>query len=223
MAVPAFKAVWGAVVLSPVGSIPTPSAKFRTEGGSLTAHKEVSSRISIEQGHTRLRISIPLAPSESSRLHLTALLLIWLLGAAYVIASQFVQTPRFGSEMVQIGWLIAGLPVLWVYTRFAIGREVITITETKLQMSRRPLALGFRRKYLLSKARHFRVDTKGVRIGNRRVRRSLWRWRGEQGMILFDYDLTPIRFGVGLDVIEAKAVLAAIRASGFVDTEQIAT
>ncbi len=27
MAVPAFKAVWGAIVLSPVGSIPTPSAK----------------------------------------------------------------------------------------------------------------------------------------------------------------------------------------------------
>lgn len=27
MAVPAFKAVWGAIALSPVGSIPTPSAK----------------------------------------------------------------------------------------------------------------------------------------------------------------------------------------------------
>jgi len=27
VAVPAFKAVWGAIALSPVGSIPTPSAK----------------------------------------------------------------------------------------------------------------------------------------------------------------------------------------------------
>ncbi len=221
MAVPAFKAVRGAVVLSPVGSIPTPSAKIQFEGGPLADRDKPANRIVIEKGHTRLRISVPLAPSEASRLHLTALLLIWVLGAAYVVTSLFLPTPRLASELVQIGWLVAGVPVLWVYTRFAIGREVVTITETTLQISRRPLALGFRRRYLLNKAKHFRVDTTGIRIGSRRIRRSLWRWRGEQGLILFDYDLTPVRFGVGLEVGEAKEVLATIRESGFVDREQI--
>ena len=32
VAVPAFKAVWGAIALSPVGSIPTPSAKLSRPG-----------------------------------------------------------------------------------------------------------------------------------------------------------------------------------------------
>lgn len=169
----------------------------------------------IDQGHTRLRISISLAGSESTRLHLTALLIIWALGAAFATVSLVTGEPILGTSLIHSVWLASGVVVLWAYTRFAIGREVLTFSDGRLTISRRPLPLGYRRTYLLSKVRHLRIDTTGLRLSNTRHRLNIWRWRGERGLILFDYDLKAVRFGRSLTIGEAKELLQVINDSGY--------
>ncbi|HOZ08010.1 MAG TPA: hypothetical protein PKW75_06960 [candidate division Zixibacteria bacterium] len=182
---------------------------------------EGAARARVEQGRTRLRISVALATSEGARLHLTALLVIWALGAAFAVASLIVRFRPLGPPIVHVAWLAAGLPVLWAYTRFAVGREIISLGRGALTITHRPIPLGFARRYRLANAHRFRVDTAGLRIANVRHRRNPLRWRGEQGMILFDYNLRPVRFGVGLSTAEARRLLQAIRDSGQVSPEQV--
>ncbi len=176
-------------------------------------------RIKINQGSTRLRISIPLAPSESSRLHLTALLVIWVLGAAFAAGALILGEPVLGPMIVHFLWWGAGLPVIWAYLRFARGREVITLTDGKLTIARKPL--GYRSRYHTPRIKRLRVDTKGLRLGGRRHRRNPLRWRGERGLLLFDYGLKPVRFGVAIDAAQAREILQAIKASGFIGPDHV--
>jgi len=169
----------------------------------------------IEHGHTRLRITIPLAFSESTRLHLTALLIIWALGAAFATISLVTGERILGTSLMHSLWLAAGVIVLWAYARFAIGREVLTFSDGTLRISRHPLPLGYRRTYLLPKVKHMRIDSTGLRLSNTRHRLNIWRWRGERGLILFDYDLRAVRFGRSLSVQEAKELLMVISESGY--------
>lgn len=180
-------------------------------------------RPTIEQGHTHLRIINPLATSQQSKLHLTALLIVWILGAAFSLTALVLGKRILGPAFIHVGWLGVGIPVLWAYSRFAIGSEVITFRENSLTISRRPIPLGYRRKYDLSKARHFRVDTTGLRVLDGRHRRNPLRWRGEQGLILFDYGLKPVRFGVGLSTAEAREILKVVRKSGRIDSSQVSS
>jgi hypothetical protein len=182
---------------------------------------EQNFRSRIDQGATRLRISIPLATSESARLHINALLVIWLLGAALAATSLVLQEPLLGPHIVHVLWLLAGIPVLWAFARFAIGREVITISEGKLMITKQPYGMIYRKRYHLSKVRRIRIDRTGLRLNDRRHRLSPLRWRGERGLILFDYDFKAVRFGRGLSVPEAKHILGIIRESAFIDSEQV--
>ncbi len=187
----------------------------------LRADDQPPFRPTIEQGNTHLRIINPLATSQQSKLHLTALLIIWVLGAGFSLAALVMGKRFLGPAFVHVGWLGVGIPVLWAYSRFAIGSEVITFRENSLTISRRPIPLGCRRRFDLSKARHFRVDTTGLRVLDGRHRRNPLRWRGEQGLILFDYGLKPVRFGVGLTTTEARQILSVLRESGRVEAGQI--
>lgn len=187
----------------------------------LSDDDQTAIRPTIEQGRTHLRVINPLATSQGSKLHLTALLIIWTLGAAFSVAALVLGRRFLGPTIVHVGWLGAGIPVLWAYSRFAIGKEVITFRENSLTVSRRPISLGYRRTYDLSKARHFRVDTTGLRVLDGRHRRNPLRWRGEQGLILFDYDLKPVRFGVGLTTAEARHILEVLQKQGHLRPEQL--
>ena len=184
-------------------------------------HVSSTCGVRIERGNTRLRIIVPLVSSEAARLHLTALLVIWALGAAFATVSLFLETPILGPAIIHVFWLLAGIPVLWVYLRYARGREVITVSDNKLTIGRKPLGLGFQTRYLLSRARRFRIDTNGLRMTDWRHRMNPLRWRGARGLILFDYDLQPVRFGAGLDVPTAKEILATLQESGYVAPEQV--
>lgn len=184
-------------------------------------HVSSTCGVRFERGNTRLRINIPLASSEAARLHLTALLAIWALGAAFATVSLFLERPILGPTIVHVFWLLAGVPVLWVYIRYARGREVITVSDNKLTIERRPLGLGFQTRYLLSRAKRFRVDTDGLRMTDWRHRMNPLRWRGARGLILFDYDLQPVRFGAGLDVPSAREILIRLQESGYVSPERV--
>ena len=182
---------------------------------------EQTFRSRVDRGHTRLRISIPVATSDSARLHINALLVIWLLGAAVSGSAFVIQEDLLGPPLVHVGWLVAGLPVIWAFTRFAIGREVITLSKGKMTIWRQPFGAIYRKRYHLRKVRRLRVDTTGLRLSDRRHRRSPLRWRGERGLILFDYDLKPVRVGRSLSVAEAKHILNMIRESEYVSPEQV--
>lgn len=105
-----------------------------------------------------------------------------------------------------IGGCFAVLTLLWLL----VGRERVTIAGDALAIRREACGLGWTRRYELASARNLRVSD-GAPYDLPLAMRDPYGWRS--GPFAFDYGARTIKFGAGLDVAEARTVLARFLAA----------
>lgn len=105
-----------------------------------------------------------------------------------------------------IGGCFAVATLLWLLA----GRERVTIAGDEFAVRREAVGLGWTRRYELRSAKNLRVVDASPDNGPFGMR-DPYGWRN--GPFVFDYGPRTIKFGAGLDVAEARTVLARILAA----------
>jgi hypothetical protein len=149
-----------------------------------------------------LRIEIPAHPGGFVEWVCLLLLTGFLIGWA-VVGGLFALRASFSVEWL-IGWTVGGilagcigLPVLLML----VGREVIMVSPMSLDIVIRPI--GYVRRYRLTEISNLRVEeerrefTEGV--------------SSTVGVIVFDYGVSTVRFGLWLDPAEARQIVALLK------------
>jgi hypothetical protein len=172
----------------------------------------------IDLGDT-LRIEIPAHSDFVNWVCLLLCLLLltgWLIGWAVGELSALRELgllPRPEGWMTQgslssvewlIGWTVGGIfaGCLWLSVLLMlVGREVIMVSPMSLDIVIRPI--GYVRRYRLTEISNLRVEeerrefTEGV--------------SSTVGVIVFDYGVSTVRFGVRLDPAEARQIVALLK------------
>jgi hypothetical protein len=109
-----------------------------------------------------------------------------------------------------VGWTVGGCFAVATLAWMLAGHERVTIAGDEFTVRREACGLGWTRRYELRNAKNLRVGDAPVDNGPFGMRDpSGFR----SGPFAFDYGPRSIRFGVGLDVAEARNVLAGILAA----------
>ena len=154
----------------------------------------------IDLGDT-LRIEIPVHPGGYHGWVYLLLLTGWFIGWAAVGFSAL--RASFSVEWL-IGWTVGGilagcigLPVLLML----VGREVIMVSPMSLDIVIRPI--GYVRRYRLTEISNLRVEEE---------RREFMRGVSfTVGVIVFDYGVSTVRFGLWLEPAEARQIVALLK------------
>jgi hypothetical protein len=162
-----------------------------------------------------LRIVLP----ARRRWGAAAFLAVWLCGWGFGLAAvlgellgQGVQgerslVPALFLVVWLAGWSVGGAVAAWAAAWNVAGREVVTVTGTRLTVRREVLGIGRTAAYDAAAVRDLRVEApRSFPFAPRR-----WdRWPG--GPIAFDAGGATRRFGAGVDEAEAEQLVAALRA-----------
>jgi len=148
---------------------------------------------------------------------IAAFITVWLCGWVFGevnVGAQLLhpaeKTPIVFLAVWFVGWTIGGVFVVLTLLWLLAGRERVTIAGDEFTVRREALGLGWTRRYELRSAKNLRVVDAipdGVPFGMR----DPYGWR--YGPFVFDYGPRTIKFGAGLDVAEARTVLARILAA----------
>jgi len=109
-----------------------------------------------------------------------------------------------------VGWTVGGFFALATLAWLVAGREHVTIAGDEFAVRREAFGIGWTRRYELRNAKNLRVFDAPVDAGPFGMRDP---YGFRSGPFVFDYGPRSIRFGVGLDVAEARATLARILAA----------
>lgn len=166
-----------------------------------------------------VRIEIPLRARGWGEYLLLLFLVGWLMGWSFgevfvgakvlrLIGSLFQSPPNAGNAssepmsalLFMIGWLLAwtagGAVVWYALLLMLIGREVIVVSPSSLEILIRPI--GRLHRYRLSEVSNLRV------IGG----------ESEQSItevIAFDYGASTVRFGIRIDPPEARQIVTLLK------------
>jgi hypothetical protein len=174
----------------------------------------------IDLGDT-LRIEIPAHPGGFIGwvylLFLTGFLIGWAVGELFALR-ELGLLPRPEGWMTQgssfsvewlIGWLIvwtvggilAGC--LWLSVLLMlVGREVIMVSPMSLDIVIRPI--GYVRRYRLTEISNLRVEEERREFTEEGVSSTV-------GVIVFDYGVSTVRFGLWLEPAEARQIVALLK------------
>lgn len=118
-----------------------------------------------------------------------------------------------GGEVFMLTWLgvwtIGGLCAIYAWLWQVIGKEVLTVQGQTFKIRRDIGGFGFDKEYDLVEMRNLRMGHIGVAPLDFSSSLQLWGVGG--GMIVFDYGARTYRFGAGLDEVEAKQVVTAVK------------
>jgi hypothetical protein len=170
------------------------------------------SRITITDISGKLRIVIPCSRSW----FIVGFLGFWICGwavAEFMVSSQFLQgdaPPEGESFMLAwfVVWTVGGLLAIYAWLWQVVGKEIITVHGQTFTTRRDVGGFGFDKEYNLLQIRDLRVAQ--VRFNPLDISSSLQLWGIGGGVIAFDYEARTVRFGAGLDGVEAKEVVNAI-------------
>lgn len=108
------------------------------------------------------------------------------------------------------GWTVGGCFAVATLAWLIAGRERVTIAGDEFAVRRETCGLGWTRRYELRNVKNLRVVDAPVDNGPFGMRDP---YGFRSGPFVFDYGPRSVRFGVGLDVAEANAVLARVLAA----------
>ncbi|MGB7301938.1 MAG: hypothetical protein WBD34_21665 [Burkholderiaceae bacterium] len=108
-----------------------------------------------------------------------------------------------------VGWTVAGLVVLYVFLWRVFGVEQILLSPSVLKIKRNLLGFGRLREYELSQISELRVAPSHSNLFDPRTALQLWGIGG--GSVAFNHGAATIRFGAGLDEVEANTIVSRMR------------
>ncbi len=150
-------------------------------------------------------VTIPARRRWYQMIFITVWLGGWAVGELSVFGSLFFG--GFGGfDLFTLAWLtmwtIGGFFAITALAWQIAGKEVVTIDEMGMQLSRRVLSIHWSKQYAAAGMQDLRVSPQPMSTYRRT--RSLDYWGVTGGVIAFDYGSKTIRFGSGIDEAEAK-------------------
>jgi hypothetical protein len=141
----------------------------------------------------------------------------WISGwavAEVMVAAQFLNgdAPPEG-ELFMLAWFgvwtVVGVMAIYAWLWQVMGKEIVTVRGQTFIIRRDIGGFGFDREYTLVRLRDLRVVQVGFNPMN--VSSSLQLWGFGGGVVAFNYGTKTYRFGTGLDEVEAKQAVTAIK------------
>jgi hypothetical protein len=172
------------------------------EGWKMAFVEPSKGRAKITDLGDTLRIEIPTHPGGFVEWVCLFLLTGCLIGWA-VVGGLFALRASFSVEWL-IVWTVGGILAgcLWLLVLLMlVGREVIMVSPMSLDIVIRPI--GYVRRYRLTEISNLRVEeerrefTEGV--------------SSKVGVIVFDYGVSTVRFGLWLEPAEARQIVALLK------------
>jgi hypothetical protein len=164
-----------------------------------------------------LRIEIPAHPGGFVEwvclLLLTGFLIGWAVGELSALR-ELGLLPRPEGWMTQgslssvewlIGWTVGGIfaGCLWLSVLLMlVGREVIMVSPMSLDIVIRPI--GYVRRYRLTEISNLRVEEERREFTEEGISSTV-------GVIVFDYGVSTVRFGLWLEPAEARQIVALLK------------
>ncbi|MFY4727815.1 hypothetical protein [Nitrospira sp. BLG_2] len=172
-----------------------------------------ASRITITDTSQGLRIVMPCRRSW----FVICLLGFWICGwavAEVMVAAQFLNgdAPPDGESFMLAWfgvWTIGGVIAVYAWLWQMLGKEIITVRGQTFRIRRDIGGFGFDKAYDLLQMRDLRAGQAG--FNPLELSSSLQLWGIGGGVMTFEYGARTHRFGAGLDEIEAKQTITAIR------------
>ena len=164
-----------------------------------------------------LEIVIPVKRSIFFILFIGFWLCGWAFGEVEVILQLFRGSEGLGFGNLFMlawlgGWTVGGVLAIIGFGWNLTGREVITVSEDRLQIRREIFGLSMPKEYLLSEVKNFRVENNpmaGSMFGKQATSFS-WGFTNT-GIAKFDYGMKVVRFGEGLEETEAAFIINKIK------------
>ncbi len=163
-----------------------------------------------------VRIEIPLRPHDIMGwffllfilvffvLWVTMPLIGWIESASQ---SKGENPPIFFLLSFMLLWAIGAVFIGTLCLQMLMGREEILVTPQELSIKRRPF--GKKLSYRLSEVKNLRVLEDLFSTGNDWL--MWWVWWMVRGVLAFDYGMSTVRFGKGIEVAEARKIVALIK------------
>jgi len=106
-------------------------------------------------------------------------------------------------------WTVGGLFAIYAWLWQVMGKEIVMVHGQTFKTRRDIGGFGFDKEYDLVQMRDVRVGHLGVNPFDFSSSLQLWGVGG--GVIAFNYGARTYRFGAGLDEVEAKQIVTAIK------------
>lgn len=172
-----------------------------------------ASRITVTDTSGELRIIIPGRRSWFVICVLGFWICCWAV-AEVMVASQFLNgdAPPEGElfMLVWFGvWTVSGMLAIYAWLWQVFGKEIAIVRGQMFKIRRDIGRFGFDKEYDFFQVRNLRVGQ--VAFNPLEFSSSLQLWGIGGGVIVFDYGAKTHRFGAGLDEVEAKQAVTAIK------------
>lgn len=106
-------------------------------------------------------------------------------------------------------WTVGGVFAIYAWLWQVMGKEILTVHGQTFKIRRDIGGVGFDKEYELVQMRDLRVEHVGFNPTD--LSSSLQLWGVGGGVIAFDYGARTYRFGAGLDEVEAKQIVTAVK------------
>lgn len=130
-----------------------------------------------------------------------------------MVSKQFLQgdAPPEGESFMLAWfavWTVGGLLAIYAWLWQVMGKEIVIVHGQTFTTRRDVGGFGFDKEYDLLQMRDLRTAQVGFNPLDLSSSLQLWGIGG--GVIAFDYGVRTVRFGAGLDEVEAKEIVTAI-------------
>ena len=114
------------------------------------------------------------------------------------------------------GWTVGGAVAIKTLVWMIFGKEIITIKSGQLAIERAGDLLSMKKEYDLQIAKSFEVkESSGFDYFNKSTHAGFVN-PSVMGTLRFDYGLSTIRFGIGIDAAEGKFLLEKFKSKGLI-------
>lgn len=175
--------------------------------------KPFAGKAKIKNTYSGYKIEIPAPRNWFVILFMSAWMGGWTMGWIFAFSSVIdgIFSGGGGFELFiafwLIGWTVAGVFVIKTLFWMIFGKEIITISDNKLQIERRGDLLSKTKMYDLTSATNFQIKQSPQFNAFSRSHVNSPFFPGKMGTIQFDYGLKTISFGIGIDEAEGRYLL----------------
>lgn len=182
-----------------------------------TMETPYTGRATVTDNFDHLEIAIPAKKNGFIVLFLGFWLCGWVFGEVTAITSLLPGSngaPHLFMIVWLGGWTVGGIFALRIFLWLLFGKEMITAGQGTITVSRKYALFNKPKTYDLKECKNFRTEDEGDMFawnGFGQRRRSNINNFSDQGTIRFDYGMKTVKFGAGLDVVEADHLLQKLK------------
>ena len=175
-----------------------------------------SGRANITDNISEIELIIPAKKNYS----LISIMILWLFGwvfGAIMAGKTFINPEHSGPPILfmtiwMTGWTLGGLGVIYFLVWSLFGKEIITIGNGLLTISKKGAMFSKAKSYELGFISNMLAKELPLYSQSRNTLMSIL----NRGTICFEYGMKTIRFGDALDEAEARHIIELLRTRKFI-------